>query len=718
MSRHIPGCAPRITRPLFAPATLWACIALSLQSVAAQAAEEKTAELPTVSVTATNFRETALDDESKPVSVITEEEIQTRTPTSVVEAMKDAPGVNFSRAGGLGGQVVMRGFNSNDLKIPMAINGTRFRGRNTLEYNLIDPATVERIEIIRGPAAAIYGSEAMAGMINIVTRQPKPNFDEEISFRLLPRSIAYESVNNLLSARVEAEGGGRGFDMRLGVTGRRAGDYETPEGRAYNSDFDDQQIDGTLGYSFNADHRIAMNFKVAETHTNRAGGLGGAPGLEAPLTQRVYLREDPIREKYLNLSYSGKPKIKGINKVDANVYARSLFTDVVTTRYPNASSVSETHRYVIGPMMYGGKAMVVSDLIKDTLLTAGVDFFLQDWDGEESEIKGTGTVKSSSRKKVESDSTQNGIGAFLLAEHELNDWVQLSGNVRYDHYRTETAADVITIPALADKIRENSSATDSKATYALGVLLKPMDWLHFAANYGTSYRVPAVFEKFGYGTYGTGYLVPNPELKPEEGKTYDLSARLRLNRLASNLTFYRSNYTNLIGREEITYLGLPSSRRVNIGEARIEGVEFDLTYLITRELSLRAGSAYTKGTDLSADKPLAYIAPLSATLGLRYQTEVFYVEGDMRHSRAKTRIDTTQERETQGYTVFDVYAGVELKRLNSALPKATLRFGIENLFDKAYVDPTTREAITSPISYTNPLLEPGRNFKISLTGAF
>ena len=68
--------------------------------------------------------------------------------------------------------------------------------------------------------------------------------------------------------------------------------------------------------------------------------------------------------------------------------------------------------------------------------------------------------------------------------------------------------------------------------------------------------------------------------------------------------------------------------------------------------------------------------------------------------------------------LFDVYAGVELKRLNSALPKATLRFGIENLFDKAYVDPTTREAITSPISYTNPLLEPGRNFKISLTGAF
>ena len=319
--------------------------------------------LPAITVTATNFRETFLDDESKPVSVIGREAIQTRMPTSVVEAMKDAPGVGFSRAGGLGGQLVMRGVNSNDLKIPLAINGERFRGRNTLEYNFIDPASVERIEIIRGPVAAIYGSEAMAGMVNVVTRKPRPNFDDEFSFGLSSLGVAYETVNDLFATRLEAEGGGKGFDLRIGVSGRKAGDYETPRGTATNSDFRSGQLDGTVGYSFNPDHRLELNFKLADANSNRAGGLGGAPGMDAPLTSRVNLREDPNREKYLGLAYSGKPDIKGINRIDASLYRRSLYTELVTTRYPNATSVSKTRTYVGGPIMHGGKAMLVSDAL-------------------------------------------------------------------------------------------------------------------------------------------------------------------------------------------------------------------------------------------------------------------------------------------------------------------------------------------------------------------
>lgn len=674
--------------------------------------------LPAITVTATNFRETLLDDESKPVSVIGREAIQTRTPTSVVEAMKDAPGVGFSRAGGLGGQLVMRGVNSNDLKIPLAINGERFRGRNTLEYNFIDPASVERIEIIRGPAAAIYGSEAMAGMVNIVTRKPRPNFDDEFSFGLSSMGVAYETVNDLVATRLEAEGGGKGFDLRVGVSGRKAGDYETPRGTATNSDFRSGQLDGTVGYSFNPDHRLELNFKLADANSNRAGGLGGAPGMDAPLTSRVNLREDPNREKYLGLAYSGKPDIKGINRIDASLYRRSLYTELVTTRYPNATSVSKTRTYVGGPIMHGGKAMLVSDALQDTILTAGVDFFHEGREGNEAEVDGTGTVKSVPRRKVVSDATQTGVGAFLLAEHELSDRLLLSGNLRYDRYRTETDADVITIPALADIIRENKSAKDRKMTYALGAVFKPLSWLNFAANFGTSYRVPTTVEKFHFSTYGAGYRIPNPALEPEEGKTWDVSARLRFQNLSSNLTVYHSDYSNLIGREDIVHLGLPSSRRVNVGKAEIKGIELDLDYRLTDELSLKLASAYTKGTDKTANVPLAYIAPWVSTLGLRYQAHDYYVEGDVRHSRGKTRIDDKAERATAGYTVLNLYVGMDLNKFNPSLPKATLRFGIENVFDKAYVDPATREVISSPTSLTNPLLEPGRNFKISITRKF
>lgn len=675
-------------------------------------------ELQTVTVTATNFRETQVDDESKPVSVIGKAAIATKQPTSIVEAMTDAPGISFSRAGGLGGQVVMRGFNSNDLKSPLAINGERFRGRNTLEYNLIDPSLVESVEVIRGPAAAIYGSEAMAGMVNIVTRKVAPDFSPTFSIKRGNLGVGFETVNNLKSTNLALEASGNGFDLQLSGGYRNAGDYDTPVGIAVNSKFRSQQLNSVLGYSFDKDNRLELRLKSAEINTHRAGGLGGAPGMAAPIAQRVYLREDPIEEDYVGLGFSGKPNWPGISKLDASLYTRKLYTDVVTTRYPNATSINEIHRYVVGPKEVGGKVMVMSGAVKDSILTVGVDFFTQDWDGAEAEVRGTGTVVSVPRRKVDSDAKTQGVGAFALLEHEVNERLSLSGNVRHDRYHTETMADVISIPALRDEILANKEAKDNKTTYALGTIFKATDWLSFAANAGTSFRVPTTGEKFSYGAFGRGYLLPNPSLKPEEGKTVDLTARLRWQGFKANVTAYDSQYTNLIVQQELTYLGLVSSRRVNIGKTEVRGVEMDVAQQLGREFTLKAALAYTQGTNKTAKRPLSYIAPLIGHVGAAWISGAYSLEGQLRLSKAKTRIDRAVERPTAGYGVVNLYGSVDLKKLNPSWPKSTLRFGIANLFDKTYVNATTREATTSVVSYTNPLVEPGRNFKISLNTEF
>lgn len=694
-------------------------IALSFCCANALYANENSIKLDEVTVSSTNMYETDINDISKVVSVIDEEEIKTKSPTSIIEVMKDSTGVNFSRAGGLGGQLSMRGFNSNDLKIPLLLNGERLRGRSTLEYNTIDPSRVEKIEIIRGPAAAIYGSEAMAGMVNIVTKKAKPNFYEEFTMKPIIQNVSYDSVNNGYGTRLEVEGSGQGIDMLLGTSYKTAEDYDTPKGKALNSEYETKHLDGSLGYSFDADTRFGLNFKLSDTETHRAGGLGSAPGMYADLTKRVYLSERPIKERYVGFTYETKPDIEGIAKIDTSVYRRTLWTDVVTTSYPNATSKREVHRYVVGPLMYGGKFVAISDPIKDTIFTTGVDFYLQDWKGAEQEIKGTGTVASVAKKKVESDSTQNNFGTFLLAEHLPNEWLILSANVRYDYYKTENDADVITIPALTQKIQENKSKTDDVVTYALGTVIKPKDWLNFAANYSTAYRTPTVNEMFGYGVYGTGYLLPNPEIKSEKSKTIDLSARLIFEDLLASATVYKSDYEDMISWENITYLGTTSRQRVNIGKATVEGLELDLKYAINNNYTLTWNGAYTKGTDTTTvDKPLKYIAPFVSNLGLRYDGDLYYVSGHAKYSKAKTRIDTTVERETDGYLVYDVYAGVELKKFLPEFNKTTLRLGIENIFNKAYVDATTYESITSYQSLSNPLLEPGRNFKISLTTRF
>ncbi len=566
--------------------------------------------------------------------------------------------------------------------------------------------------------AAIYGSESMAGMVNIITKKPKVNFNKEFTFKPIIQNMTYDSVNNSKGTRIEAEGSGYGIDVQFGASYKEGGDYDTPEGKALNSDFKTKSFDGGIGYSPDENSRIGLNFKVSETETHRAGGLGGAPGTYAPLAQRVYMSERPIKEKYVGLTYEINPLIKGIEKIDASVYRRSLWTDVVTTKYPNPTSVNETHRYVVGPLMYGGKLNTVTESIFNTVFTSGVDFYLQDWKGAEQETKGTGTVSNVARKKVESDSAQNNFGAFILAENNPVDWLVLSANLRYDYYKTKNDADVITIPALTQTIKNNREKTDDVVTYAFGTVLKPTDWLNFAANYGTSYRTPTVNELFGYGAYGSGYLVPNPSLESEKSNTIDFSTRFIFQDLTASATIYKSDYDNLISFRDFSYLGTTSRERVNIGEAIVEGLELDLTYAIRDNLMLTWNGAYTKGTDKTNDKPLKYIAPFVSNLGLRYDGDLFYVSGHAKYSKAKTRIDPTAERETDGYMVYDIYAGVELKSFLDNFQNTTLRFGVENIFDKKYVDATTQENIQSPISLSNPLLEPGRNFKIALTTRF
>lgn len=216
----------------------------------------------------------------------------------------------------------------------------------------------------------------------------------------------------------------------------------------------------------------------------------------------------------------------------------------------------------------------------------------------------------------------------------------------------------------------------------------------------------------------THLLLPQPGLRPETGNTFDLSGRLRFNDLAANLTWYVSNYDDLIRQPARIYNGEVAYQRMNVGKARIQGLELDLRYRLARDFSLKAVATYTHGTDRTAGKPLSYIAPLTGVLGLQFERGPFYASADWRLSRRKTRIDPTQERETGGYGVLDLYAGWNLKAFGPALAKTTLRLGIENIFNKTFVNPTTQLGMKAPTTYTNPLVEPGRNVKLTLTSTF
>ena len=685
------------------------CCTLSMADEQDQTEEEIV--LDEVVVTATRT-ERAVDMTSKPITIINSETIETRNTVSVLELLAEVPGISISKSGPTGGQLSFRGFNSNDFKSPLFIDGDRFHGRNTLEYELLDPNSIERIEIIRGPASAMYGTDAMAGLINVITRKAKGDVNKPFAIKPRLRALDYSSLNNLRSGSFELEGLGNGFDMLLGVSGKKAGNYRSPQGDIPHSDLESWSADLHIGYMLASGHRIELTAKYADVEHGYAGGLSAAPGYPYKIR-----RQEPLTEKFLKLHYEGYNETLGLEHIEASLYARYLYTDNSGEILSRTNTLTKSHNYVDGPLSTGGKVFGVRPWGEGNSLTIGADWFHDDRKAIQQEITtydAQGNQTSYTRKTGSPSESQTNIGIFAHNDWDPSEKLTVSVSGRVDTFIT--SADVVADSGYTGE----TETTDTPVTGGVGLIYRPKAVLHFTGNINTSFRTPIPFEKFGTLL---GYE-PNPDLEPEKGITYEAGLRLRLTRIVANLTAFRSDYDNLITRlpvDSTIYPGTRAQKPFNIGKARTQGLEFDAVWLVNNNWKAFMNAAYLRGTDTKTDTPLGYIAPLNGLVGVRYipGNNAFYIEATNKWSTRKDRIDPTQERETDSYyDVLNLYAGFDIKKLSARLPDMELRLAVENILDKAYRNPTTVEAISYEQSITNPLMQPGRNFSISLKARF
>ena len=171
------------------------------------------------------------------VSVVERGQIEQTSPAGLLDILSSVPGVSIARSGGIGGQIYLRGFSSNSFRSPLFVDGDRFRGRNTLQLNYFSPEEIERVEVIRGPASVVFGSEALTGLVNVITRSPTGNPNGPFRFTGGGFSVGVGSAAKSASTYEWAQGAGGGFDFLGGFAGRWGGNYQSPLGEVPNSDY-------------------------------------------------------------------------------------------------------------------------------------------------------------------------------------------------------------------------------------------------------------------------------------------------------------------------------------------------------------------------------------------------------------------------------------------------------------------------------------------------
>lgn len=583
-------------------------------------------------VTATRT-ELTVKEVPQSVEVITREDIQNVGALTVRDVLKTATNIYIADGGGgHGDHLSIRGSDSNDILI--LINGRRVAGENLYgngsgnnrALDRLNLSNVERIEIVRGQAGALYGSDAQAGVINIITRKSEtPEFT--VGFNTGSRSMnnSYHldtGKQGKLSAAFDANFGKlRNFDGKAGI-----GFVEGPT-QYYSLDMDYDMDDDNKLNLFLEYNKENFDYEVNYTSSKGSydfGNKNSSRNQERKTAALTYEGKNTNSNYSVSATYS---------QLDSKSRGHELFMDMSGGGRPNwlLNETDEDRTY----KMWLFEARDSIQTAENNKLTFG---------GEARINKGSAYIDSGDDKSEQ-------YALYLQDEYRVSDKLLLVPSVRYnyhDEFGSETTPNIGLTYFIADNSR-------------------------FKANYGEAYRAPSIDEMYGtFSHMGMFTVYGNPDLKPEKTKGYELSYEHEFgDKTSAKLTYFHNEKDDAIEMEE--WLG-SNYRYVNIDETETEGVEFEVKQELGNGFTLIGNYDWLDAKNKTTGERLSYSARNTYTAKLQWVEPV----------NKEWSVTAWNRWYSDYYDGSDLYSGntfnfVVNKRWGD---KYRVFAGIDNLFDK------------------------------------
>ncbi len=494
-----------------------------------------------VVVTATRIA-TPIDQVASAITVIDAADIEARQQRSLPDVLRDVPGLNLVQTGGEGGQasIFMRGANSNHTKV--LVDGIEVsdpsKPSGAFDFGKFNSADIARVEVLRGPQSGLYGSDAIGGVINVITKSG----NGPLSLSAEAEGGSFDTFNQ--SATVS--GSQEAFHYRASLAHLHAGATPVtppellPPGQTRNDDFFDNVTASTkLGYD------LADNFDL--------GFAGRYDNSVSRVTGDAF---DPM-------TFASFPSPRQ-TRIDTLSYAARATAHLVL------GSIDQT----IG---LGYSSTVTSDMDPDNgSIPSSGDRIKLDWQGQvaiadgQTIVLGAETTRDAIHVPLSAGITTNaGYGELQSSFPGVIGGVDFhnSVSVRYDdNSRFGDRATWHVAPVLA------ITATDTK--------------LH--ASYGTGFKAPSLVQLFE--DFPAFFFFANPNLKPETSEGYDIGLDQTLLGITGGVTWFHNDIRNLIATDPVTF-----STSINIGRARTQGFEAYLAWQPFETLKLRADYSLYRG---------------------------------------------------------------------------------------------------------------------------
>jgi len=591
---------------------------------------------------------------------------------NITEGLASTPGVSALGSGGFSLVPSVRGLARR--RVLYLVDNARLSSERRTGPNasFINPEDIGRIEVLRSPASVFYGSDAIGGVIHILTKGPDP--EDGLKGRFLTR---YGTINDEKGAGLSLRGSKGSTGFYLSCQGLDAGNYSSPSGKVLQSQYTQGSLLGKIV------HRTDKR-EVTVTFLGSRGRDIGKPNRNSQTKPTWYPKED---QNLFQMRWVEKEV--GGGELSFQLYADPNSLETRTDSmdgYRTKSSTSKTQSTEYGFQLSYGKKIG-----KSFRLEWGSDLFGQAGSGArnvDTSYGPSGNIIKISEEIPYARGKRTDIGAFISGDYSGMKNLDLIGGLRWDHLVMQAA------PGDGDVVKTNND----RLTGFVAASFRLAERFVAFTNLSRSYRVPSLNERFYTGISGRGFIIAQPDLRPETALNLDGGVRYTGRRFFAGFYAFSYQIDDMIER----YTKSPGIYTYgNIDQGRIRGLEFEIEYFPMPGWKVFGNLFSIKGRSIKTGMALNDVPPFHAYAGTRIWLGRF--SGEVSGTfQLKKNDPGPAEIAIPGSELVNVKANYMMN------PSLSFYVVVSNLLDNDYYARPDSEA----------MLEPGRSLSVGIVFSF
>ena len=633
--------------------------------VDAEGQKDSTLLMDEVVVTATRKEE---QSKNLPYAVLSfsKTNSNTRLSRTLPESLTGLPGIFIQKTNHGGGSPFVRGLTGNQTLLMVdgiRLNNSIFRYGPNQYLTLIDNLLVDKVEIVKGSGSVQFGSDALTGVINVMTKTPQYNEKNTWQSELTTR---FTGFNMEKTVRPEVSFSGKKIAFFAGLTNKNFGDLRGGDTTGFQSPSGYKELSWDAKLRWN----IGKDWDLIAAH-QRLGQTDVPVYHKYKLENFAVNNSDPIKREfsYINLKKNFDKK----------------FLKTVTS-YVSLQTISE-HR---NSRKNGNQVLRLED-DQATTISSGVDLLSSQgsyWTANSGiEINADRIGSKRVDKDINSNLSISKRGLYPDGSIYRNAALYSLHHFRYKKFMIEVGGRFNTYSiSLSDTTLGRVKMNPSALVFQSGISYQLSTPITVYVNFSSGYRAPNIDDMGTLGIVDFRYEIPAYDLKPEQSLNYEAGIKWHSSKFSGAASVFNTSLSNLITRVKTgaAMNGYDVYKKLNVEKGFIQGFEIQSLFKATTAFHVNFAITSLYGQSITKAEPLRRIPPVNGQLGVQYQKDKFRMGliGDFAGSQKRLAQGDKDDNRipkggTPGYQVLNFYSGIDIDPL-------LLKLYFNNIFNQDY----------------------------------